>query len=379
MYPVFLLWYYGASSVVESKIVSVRKILFLQVIFVLVKPIKKKLEEQGKENILKTKGYDYSFAGLDSLLLRADIIIGNLETPITNLPVSPLAESEKYRIHKGDTVLTPSTLKKHNISVVTLANNHTMDYGTKGLEQTMEILKKYSINFFGAGKNDSEATVPYKLNYTIGSRKFHMIIVGGLPYSNKYKDAYGFYATESKTGVKGWTIETIVEQIRKVRLSDTTAFIIAFPHWFENYRWKSQAQTELAHAMIDAGANIVIGHGTHMFQEIEGYKNKWIIYSMGNLLFNAPGRYEQKSNAHPYSLAAMLNVSETDIVLHLYPILSDNLVTNYQPRLVNKKEFDETNRLLLRHSPDSAMLTKKLTLKEDKIGYYMEILVNKTE
>ena len=87
---------------------------------------------------------------------------------------------------------------------------------------------------------------------------------------------------------------------------------------------------------------MVIGHGSHMFQEIEKFKGKWIIYSLGNLVFNAPGRY-QKKNIHPYSMVAMFDINEQGnnsvINLKLYPILSDNHETNYQPRFVNSKEI----------------------------------------
>ncbi len=333
-------------------------------------------EEKGKENILKKMGYDYSLAKLDTLLFQSDYIIGNLETPITDMKVSPLDGSKKYKIHKADIILTPLTLKKHHISIVSLANNHTMDYGTQGLEQTMEILKKYSIDFFAAGKNEEDASAPFQINNDIGQKKFHLVVVGGLDFDGKYEESYNFYASEKKSGVKGWTQKKVLEQIRKIRQTDSTAFIVAYPHWFENYKWKSERQTMMAHTMIDAGADIVIGHGTHMFQELEIYNSKWIVYSLGNFMFNSPGRYE-KENAHSYSLAGILTVNnefeKQNITLKLYPILSDNLLTNYQPRLLDKKEFNEATFLIISHSPEPEELKKKIKFNEDKLGSFLEL------
>lgn len=335
-----------------------------------------RLEQHRKENILKAKGYDYSFAKLDSLLTKPDVVIVNLETPVTDLNNSPLADSAKYKVHKGDVEKTPLTLKKHNISVVSLGNNHTMDYGGEGLMQTMEILKKNKIDFFGAGRNESVASTPYKIECERKGKKLHVFIIGGLAYANRYEESFNFYASENKAGVRLLAEEKIQEQVKKIRSVDTSAFIIVFPHWLENYRWKSKKQTELCHKMIDAGVDLIIGHGTHMFQEIEQYKGKWIVYSLGNFIFNSPGRFD-KTKAHPYSLAAMLTINdkpeEPGMTLQLYPIFSDNLITGYQPHLANKNEFEECRHLLWTHSPDSILLNAGMIPSENKYGLCFEM------
>ncbi len=164
------------------------------------------------------------------------------------------------------------------------------------------------------------------------------------------------------------------EQIQKLRQENPCAYIVAFPHWGSNYNWKSKKQARLARIMVDAGADLVIGHGAHMAQEIEQYRGKWIFYSLGNFVFNSPGRY-QKESAHPYSLAARLDIAQKNEILSLtlraYPIFSDNRISNYQPRLVSKKEFNQLRSELFQHSNLPTQLTKQISLGKDDIGYYL--------
>lgn len=336
-----------------------------------------KLEEKGKTNILKAYGYDYSMSKIAPLLLKADLVIANLETPLTDIVKSPFSEDEKYRIHKGDTKETPSTLKKYKVNVVSLANNHSMDYGKLGLEQTLKILKENFIAYFGAGLDEKEASLPYRYNYKEGKENFHIIIIGGLNYSSKYDEEYKFYAGTNVAGVKSWTRAKVTEQINVIRSTDSTAFIIAYPHWFENYVWKTEKQTELAHAMIEAGADMVVGHGTHMFQETELYRDKWIIYSLGNLVFNSPGRYKKKA-ANPYSFTAMLEISRDKnnllMNLRLYPVLSNNLETNYQPRFLSKNEIKAALELFSSHSIN-IIREKDYETGKDEIGYFINLKI----
>lgn len=337
-----------------------------------------KLESKGEKNILKAYGYEYCLLKIGPLLKRADQVIANLETPLTDTSQSPFTEDNKYRIHKGDIKNTPATLKLYNINVVSLANNHSMDYGKGGLYQTMQTLKDNSISYFGVGLNETEASLPYQLNYRLGNKNFNIIIIGGLDYSKKYDTLYHFYAGNNSAGVKAWKRKKVIEQIESIRSTDKAAFIIAFPHWFENYVWKTEDQSELAHAMIDAGADMVAGHGTHMFQEVELYKNKWIVYSLGNLAFNAPGRYKKKET-HPYSFLAMLEILENKniqlINLRLYPILSDNLITNYQPRFVTETEIQTVHDLLNSHSVN-INLKKDYELGKDETGYFINLKIH---
>jgi len=336
------------------------------------------IEKEGGGHILKTRGYDYSLMNFFSFLSYADLVIANLETPLTSIPESPLAGKKKY-LHAGDVVRTPATLSRHNITAVSLANNHSMDFSIEGLEQTLEALEKRDIQGFGAGLNEIEASKPFDHHFELNDKTFHLLVVAGFEYTKHYDEDFAFYAAEDTGGVNAWTVANAVKQVTAIRTADQNAFIVAFPHWGRNYSWKTEAQTELAHALIDADANLIIGHGAHMLQEIEQYKDRWIIYGLGNFVFNSTGRY-RKMNVAPFSLAARLDIVEEErepsITLKLYPILSDNLITNYQPRFITEKEFKRVHKLLLKHSPEPENLQSRLTNGADEFGLYMSLEVD---
>lgn len=328
-------------------------------------------------NFLDAMGYDYSLEKLTPLLHQADLVIANLETPIADLSVSPLSGQKKY-IHRGDIHKTPETLHRHNIFAVSLANNHTLDYGVEGLRQTLKALEENGIAWFGAGLSEPQAFKPLYSELTIGGNSFQLVVVAGFEYRWNYRMAYKFYAGGEAGGVNCWTRKKAATQLRAIRAENRHAFIVAFPHWGRNYRFKTREQKKLAHALIDAGADLVIGHGAHIVQEIESYRGRWILYSLGNFVFNSPGRY-QKENAHPFSLAARLDVCRMEnrfvLRLRLYPIFSDNLVTNYQPRLVTEEERNRVQRILLERSPNPRRLRWELGVGEDEVGHFLTLNV----
>ncbi|MDB4409295.1 CapA family protein, partial [Gammaproteobacteria bacterium] len=332
-----------------------------------------RIAEQGGKNVLNERGYAYSLERLSPLLHTADQVIANLETPVTNLPISPFA-GQKHYLHRADIVKTPETLRLHNIRFVSLANNHTLDYGLDGLEQTLAALQTQAIRWFGACNDAESAAAPLRTNIGPGSKSHALVVTAGFEYRTKYATEYAFYANGKTGGVNAWTPERATVQLAELRRSAPDALIVAYPHFGKNYAWKTDWQIRLAHALIDGGADLVIGHGAHVFQEIEQYRERWIIYNLGNFVFNSPGRYG-KEDIHPYSLVAGLDMAENGgevtFALRLYPILSNNLVTKFQPRLVNRLQFSEVRSLLLEHSEPETPLQERLLTGKDRHGYYL--------
>jgi hypothetical protein len=333
------------------------------------------LERHGRVNILRTRGYDYCLEKLAPLLKKADLAIVNLETPLVSGRRSELAATKKY-IHWGDGHKTPQILKNYNIRNVALANNHTMDFGLNGLRQTLNDLAKGGLNWFGAGLNEEAAAEPYHSNIEFGAKSLSLNVVAGFEYHYSYDKKYNFYAAGSKGGVNAWEKTAAARQIQDIRMRIPEAFIVAFPHWGENYAGRTIAQKELGRVMVDAGADLVIGHGAHILQEIEFYKGKWIIYGLGNFVFNSPGRF-QKRNVKPYSMAAMLNIREFEnhfaVNLHLYPIFSDNLITRYQPHPVAAESVREIRALLRGGQVDASQTAQPLVPSLNEIGWHFKI------
>jgi len=337
-------------------------------------------EEEGKQNILNEKGYDYSFNGIESILLESDFVIANLETAITDMKNSPLENTDKLYFHWSDIEKTPSYLKKYNIGTVSLANNHALDYGQQGLIQTIDVLKQNKIHWFGAGLNESSAANSYSKLFEVGDEKFTLAIIGAFEYRETYDKRYSFYANDETGGVNKLSVDEISEQIKLIKKeSKDDVFVVIFPHWGGNYVWKSQDQTNIGHQLIDAGADLIIGHGAHRLQEIEKYNDKWIVYSLGNFVFNSQGRY-QEFDGPPYSLGAQLVLNKTknglQKIMKLYPIFSDNQITNYQPRFVDEREFDSVYRAIVDSTPNQDILENYLKKGQDEIGYFIKFPID---
>jgi UDP-N-acetylmuramoyl-tripeptide--D-alanyl-D-alanine ligase/cyanophycin synthetase/poly-gamma-glutamate synthesis protein (capsule biosynthesis protein) len=109
-----------------------------------------------------------------------------------------------------------------------------------------------------------------------------------------------------------------------------------------------------------------------MLGALERHRERWIVYSLGNFVFNAQGSYSLPGAA-PYSLVAKLAfASRRGQTLRLYPIFSDNEKTGYQPRFVDDAEFEAVLDLLQSHSPDGEGLTRQAARGRDETGLYLE-------
>jgi hypothetical protein len=332
--------------------------------------------EAGREDILESRGHDYGLEKLAPLLRGADVVVVNLETPLTDIPESPWA-GQKHYIHYNHPVRAPASMKRHNIGAVSLANNHALDYGVPGLEQTFTALAREGIAWFGAGMNEAEAARPLLYRAATGNDTVTVLVAGGFEYARWYDRAFHFFARDDTAGANNWTIDRAAADVRRLRGQYPDAFIITFPHWGKNYWWKIRRQRAMAQAMIDAGADLILGHGAHLIQEVESYRGRWIVYSLGNLHFNSPGRY-RLFGKDPYSFVAALDVDAGTRAfrLRLYPIVSDNLITDYQPRPVEEGECDTVERLLLRQAALPRELRRHMGRGHDQYGLYFELDVS---
>ena len=335
-----------------------------------------RLKEKGGINILEEKGYDYSLNNFEDLLLASDYVVLNLETVITDLPISMLAGEKSY-IHFSDPEQTAIYLKKYNVNAVSLANNHSFDYGEEGLLQTLDVLDRNEIEWFGAGRNGSEASFPIFKTFEVGEKNFKLAIIGVFEYRESYDENYDFYASEEKAGVNSLDLDRIISQIRLIKTFDPEMFIVVYTHWGKNYFWKSEKQTEIGHKLIDSGADLILGHGSHKIQEIEYYNEKWIVYSLGNFMFNSPGRFDDYEDS-PHSFIVVFSIIEKDTEsfkkLKLYPIFSDNKITNYQPRFLSQEEFEFTTSILLER--ENLVSDDLLNFGTDDFGHYIELTIS---
>jgi poly-gamma-glutamate capsule biosynthesis protein CapA/YwtB (metallophosphatase superfamily) len=297
--------------------------------------------------IVSERGYDYPLERVRPLCESADLLVVNLETPLTSERNSPLKDQKQW-VHWGDPHKSADALASIGVRAAGLANNHAFDALAPGLASTRAALAERGISAFGAGATLAEAARPFRADLGIGRHRLRLVVLGA--YERTWADwKMGVYATNSGPGTYPLLRKTISSQITDMKRADPALFVVVFPHWGNNYAWRTPAQAKLGRKLIDAGADIVLGHGAHLFQEIEPYKGRLIVYSLGNFVFLSPGRYS-KRHAHPWSLAARLDFTEQGdqlaLSVSLYFLASDNSRTQYQPRLLRDRDFDKAARVL---------------------------------
>jgi len=328
-------------------------------------------QEKRKINILEKYDYNYPLVNMHKILTKSNLVIVNLETPITNSPKSPFKDIKTY-VHWTDVDKSPKALLDHNINVVSLANNHMIDYGMEDFNQTLEVLSKNKIDYFAAGNNLEAAAKPYLINTKIGSEELLIAVIGAFQFSNAFQEKYAAYANASDPGMNPLLKESIEQKIHDIKKLSQNALILLFPHWGPNYKWKTDSQTKLADEFLDLGVDLIVGHGAHMLQEIEKRKDRWVVFSLGNFMFNSHGRYK-KLRAPPFSLVSKLIVCANTVSLRLYPIVTDNMLTNYQTRFVSIKEFNEVCALLENKNTSRQTFFNTIKRDQDEYGYFLEL------
>jgi poly-gamma-glutamate capsule biosynthesis protein CapA/YwtB (metallophosphatase superfamily) len=205
-----------------------------------------------------------------------------------------------------------------------------------------------------------------------------LAVVGCFEHRDRYDRKFAFYAAAGRPGVNRLDADRLAAQIRRIKRGPSAPFVVVTPHWGLDYSRRRKLEEKTARAAIDAGADLVIGHGAHHCQTVERYKKRWILYNIGNFMFNSPGRYAEK-DSHATSLVVRLGLrpagsgSATVASLRCYPIFTDNLRSAYRSRPVSAREFQRVRELLARTSPDAAGFRRGVRAGRDRLGRYLEL------
>lgn len=177
-----------------------------------------------------------------------------------------------------------AVLEELGTDIVLLANNHVFDYGAEAFEDTLFTLEEAGISYVGAGRNLEEACRPHYFEYE-GIR----IAYVAATKAEKYKLTPE--AGEDSPGVLRCYEEELFLRVIKEAAAEAD-YVVASVHFGTEYEnMADDSQRELAYAMIDAGADAVIGSHAHVIQGMEFYKEKPIIYNLGNFWFNDKDLY----------------------------------------------------------------------------------------
>jgi poly-gamma-glutamate synthesis protein (capsule biosynthesis protein) len=283
------------------------------------------------EDVIRSKGWNYPFVHLDTVLVGADIVFANLEAAFGKEDSS----FEKTYTFQVDQDLV-QVLIAGKINVVSLANNHIMDFGVGALKETINVLTQNNIKFSGAGMNLKEARKPARVE--VKQKK-----VAVCSYSLTFPEE--FWATDTTAGTCFPSHTFFYKDLREFKTNND--FVIVSFHWGgELMNTPKEYQVELAHKAIDAGADLILGHHPHVLQGIERYKNKLIFYSLGNYIFAS---YSDKATES--MLVKFLFGTNGLQSCKIYPINVHNRIVDFQPRLLLNNDktnfFKELNTLSL--------------------------------
>jgi poly-gamma-glutamate synthesis protein (capsule biosynthesis protein) len=225
-------------------------------------------EETGK---LIEQGVD-PFEPFASLLKAADISVGNLECVVAEKG-EPVKKPYRYR---ADPRCLP--LLKQHFTAFTVANNHSGDFGKAAFGEQCGLLEKAEIPYFGGGRNKADAHKPWIINQ-------HGVRIAMLGYCEVYLKS--FQAEDNVPGV-AWSEHDheVLSDIRTAHEKYKADVVIPFMHWGDEGDPPTKREKSFARKMIDAGADVVVGAHPHVTQGAEYYKNRLIVYSLGNFLFN---------------------------------------------------------------------------------------------
>ena len=223
-------------------------------------------DREGGINNLLDKHYK-------EIIKNSDLLVGNMEGAITDNEYD--GESNKQYLFSMPKRYTKA-LKEIGFDIMSLANNHTLDFGTLGLMDTINSLKNYNIDYIGAGYVEDAMKPIIK---EINGRKYAFFAATQIAPKDNW------YATDTNYGLlNGINASDLVKSIKKTK--SEVDKVIVFMHWGEELKEVSNnRQKDCAKTLVNAGADLIIGSHPHVVEEIEFINGVPVVYSLGNFIF----------------------------------------------------------------------------------------------
>jgi poly-gamma-glutamate synthesis protein (capsule biosynthesis protein) len=211
----------------------------------------------------KNGSYEFLFDKIYPLLANQDLVVSNLEGPITNNK-SISSNTKPGSTHNFTFTFDPGVAKAlylENIKLVNLGNNHILNFYSSGLKSTEDYLTKSEVEYFGAPSGDRSIV-----------KEIDGIKIAFVSY-NEFSASQSLDETQT------------IDEIQKLKTK--ADFVIVLPHWGIEYTTEPTEKIKnLAHQFINAGADLIIGTHPHVIQTTEIYNNEKIYYSLGNFIFD---------------------------------------------------------------------------------------------
>ena len=255
--------------------------------------------DRSVRTAMKWRGGDFIFSCIDPLLQSQDVVVANLEGPIT--PHASLSATstpgDPHNMTFTFPLSTAELLYKHHIRIVNLGNNHIENFGIGGVRSTIATLTAADVDYFGD-----------PVEHHVASKNINGIPLAFINYNE--------FAPSTSSGQAA--ASTTIMQIKAAR---TAGYIpVVYTHWGIEYEPVApQYVRDLAHQFIDAGAEVVIGSHPHVVEDHEKYGGKYIYYSLGNFVFD---QYFTTAVSHglllqmTFTPAGVQSVKEIPVVLN---------------------------------------------------------------
>jgi poly-gamma-glutamate synthesis protein (capsule biosynthesis protein) len=278
---------------------------------------------RSMEMQLARHGPTYPWAGIRSLLLEADLAVANLEGLLTTQG-EPLDKSYLIRAHP----VWGQTLVEGRLDLVTLANNHALDFGPGGLDETSATLNALDIAVVGAGPSRQAAHRPAFFDL----KGLRVAILGYA--AARWNGSVDVPSTERLA----WAVPSLVRADVQA-IGDQADLVVVLLHAGTEYAAApSPDQVAFAHAAIDAGADLVVGHHPHVTQTVERYKQGFVVYSLGDALFDIPRQAAMQGD-----LLRVHATQEGFTQIELWPFWIEDAI---RPRLLDDGEGQPRFRII---------------------------------
>jgi poly-gamma-glutamate capsule biosynthesis protein CapA/YwtB (metallophosphatase superfamily) len=266
------------------------------------------------EHRYRAMGHGAAFDYVRDITGGADVSFANVEGPITTS--GPRFGDKKYT-YKMAPAAAPA-IAEAGFDIVSIANNHMLDFGAEGLANTIVELDRHNIANSGAGANVAAARAP--AFYEAAGRKIAL-----LSYSLTYPEE--FWAGRNRPGTAFGHESWVRSDVAAVR--DRADLVFVSFHWSAELRETPKGyQKTLAHAAIDSGADAVLGHHPHVPQSIEIYRGKPVFYSLGNFTF---GTYSPRTTIS-FIARVTFDGENNPRRIELIPLDVNNFRVELQPR-----------------------------------------------
>jgi len=258
--------------------------------------------------------FDYVWGdALDELdAIAPDARIVNLETAVTVSDDAWPGKGINYRMHPNNV----PCLTAADIDVCVLANNHLLDWGRRGLLESLDVLREEGLEVCGAGRTIEDAERPAVVHLASGGR---VLVFGFADVSSGVPRDWAATATTPGIvvlpNVSKDSAETVGRRIRKLKRPGD--IVVASVHWGSNWGYGvPDAHIHFAHALIDAGVDVIHGHSSHHPRPIEIYRHRLVLYGCGDFLNDYEGIEGHESYRGDLTIMYFATIDPTSGILH---------------------------------------------------------------